>query len=262
MPKPSPAENGAAAGTQALLRGLRVLEQLASSRTPVGVGELAKIVELPKSTVQRLLKTLEVDGWAATSGEPITRWQVGERVYDIFGTAPVRKDIREIAMPHLRVLAAQTRETVHLTVANGQDQNVLIDRVDSPQPVRTFNEIGTAGPLWTTSSGKAWLAALDDEDVERILAEPLVKLTERTVVDKDELLRQIAEIRQRRFAVNFGENRDGVCAVGAAVVQADGLPVAGIAVSIPAYRFGRESIDELGKLVVATADEIAAEYNL
>lgn len=253
----SPATGGGQGGTQTLIRGLRVLEAIADGDQPVGVGELSRQVELPKSTVQRLLRTLQQEGWAETSNEPITRWQMSPRLLAIARRGAPSRSLREVATPHLAALGARTGETIHFTVPDGSNRMVLIERVDSIHAVRTFNPIGASTAYHTSASGKAMMAALTDDEVERILAGHLDKVMPNTVTDSAELLRQVNEARERGYAVNIAENRAHVCAIGAAVIDQDGRPIAGVAISMPDVRFDPELVPEWGSWVRETAAAIS-----
>lgn len=256
-PNLAPAPNAAGqAGTQTLVRGLRVLETLTTQDRPIGVGELARTLDLPKSTVQRLLRTLAQEGWAQTSNDAVTRWQISPRLISLARGDNLSRSLRDVAMPHLTALGASTGETVHFSVLDRDVQLVLIERVDSIHPVRTFNAIGATTALHTSCSGKAVLAMLPPAHVEEILARPLAKVMPNTIVDPQHLTHQILEARDRGYAVNISENRANVCAVGAAVADGSGRPVAAVAVSMPDIRFEPARAPEWGALVRDTARAI------
>jgi IclR family acetate operon transcriptional repressor len=253
---PTPVATGHV-GAQTLIRGLRVLEAIAGRDEPVGVGELSRHVELPKSTVQRLLRTLQQEGWAETSGEPVTRWQVTSRLLAIARRGAPSRGLRELALPHLKALGERSGETIHFTVPDGTDKMVLIERVDSIHPVRTFNPIGASTDYHTSASGKAMLAAMPDDVVKSILERDLEKVMPNSVTDAKQLLHQVLEARERGYAVNISENRANVCAVGAAVIDPAGRPVAAVAISMPDLRFDPVRVPEWGSLVRETAREIS-----
>lgn len=244
-------------GTQTLIRGLRVIESIAAQAEPIGVGALSRELDLPKSTVQRLLRTLQQENWAETSDEPITRWQLSPRLLALARHNAPSQSLRQVALPYLNELAERTGETVHFTVADGDEQLVLIERVDSVHAVRTFNPIGARNPFHASASGKAWLAMLPDNEIETMLARPLEKATPNTIVDPMQLLHQIHEARERGYAVNIAENRSHVCAIGAAVPGMSSRPIAAIAISMPDLRFLPHRVPEWGSLARQTAQSIA-----
>lgn len=254
--EPAPSAPGGQPGTQTLIRGLRVLEALTAQDRPVGVGELSRMLDLPKSTVQRLLRTLDQEGWAQTSDDAVTRWQLSPRLFALARQDTLSASLRDVAMPHLRALGERSGETIHFSVLDRDVQLVLIERVDSVHPVRTFNAIGATTALHTSCSGKAVLAMLPHARVEEILARPLEKVMPNTSVDPQHLMHQVLEARERGYAVNISENRAGVCAVGAAIADDSGRPVAAVAISMPDTRFDAGRVPEWGAWVRATARAI------
>lgn len=260
--KPSGQPKGTAAGpsgTQTLIRGLRIVESIAEQDQPIGVGELSRNLDLPKSTVQRLLRTLKQEGWAKTSDEPITRWQLSPRLLALGRRSAPSRTLRDAALPHLKALANRTSETIHFSVPDSDVRMVLIERVDSAHPVRTFNPIGAGSSFHTSASGKAWLSMLPDAEIEAILARPLEKTMPNSIVDPQQLLHQIFEARERGFAVNISENRAHVCAVGAAVPGSSGRPEAAVSISMPDIRFEPARVPEWGGWARETARSIGNE---
>ncbi|MFE5702291.1 IclR family transcriptional regulator [Rhodococcus koreensis] len=245
-------------GTQTLIRGLRVLDAIADQSAPIGVAELSRQLELPKSTVFRLLRTLEQEGWAETSADPVTRWQLSPHMWGIARRHEPLSGIRDIALPHLNALGEKTAETIHFSVPDRNVQLILIERIDSVQAVRTFNPIGASTPFHASASGKAVLAMLPDDEMTAILSRPLDKPTANTSVDPRYLRHQILEVRERGYAVNISENREHVCAIAAAVTDNASRPVAAVAISMPDIRFVPDQVPEWGSWVCETARAISS----
>lgn len=238
-----------------VVRSLEVLEAVAR-RQPIGVGELSRALELPKSTVQRILVTLGGAGWLAGAGDPV-RWSVTDRVLAVARSVTREVDLREAALGSMRELGDATAETIHLSVP-AETGIVLIERIDSTQPVRVFNELGAWSPMHTTASGRVVLAFLPPERLDKLLERGLERLTEHTIVDPDELRAELRRVAELGYAVNVGQNRVGVCAVSAPIFDASGAPVASISISMPDTRFDPGRVGEWAKLVMRTADDIGA----
>ena len=239
-------------------RSLRAIEAIAELQ-PIGVGELARKLDVPKSTMQRTLQTLASAGWIKDDGGAYKRWKLTSRALKVGRQASAdESDLRTVAFEHMQALRDATNETITLQVRDGQDRMVQIERVDSFHAVRTFWKLGASSPITATSGGFAVLAALPDHEVEAILKRPVERLTPKTITDVEEIRREIAAVRERGFAVNIGQNREGVCAIGAAIVDSSGEPVGGIGISIPESRFDPRRINELGALVRSTASTISS----
>ncbi|HEY3688539.1 MAG TPA: IclR family transcriptional regulator [Streptosporangiaceae bacterium] len=245
---------------QSVLRSLEVLEAVAEHQ-PVGVAELARKLGLPTSTVQRILGTLAQAGWLRPSDDELTRWTMTGKAL-IIGRKAVREvGLKEAAAEPMAALRDATQETIHLSVVDGTERMILIDRVDCDQPVRTYNKLGGTSPMHATASGRSVLAAMPDADVEKVIARGLTRLTETTITDPKRLRHDIKEIRENGYAVNISENRANVCAIGAAVRDTTGRPVAGISISMPDIRFDHRQVPQWGAQVAKTAAEIGAELD-
>ncbi|MGW1076275.1 IclR family transcriptional regulator [Streptomyces sp. NPDC002537] len=235
---------------------LRVLEEVAA-RQPIGVAELARVLGLPKSSVQRTLVTLHTAGWIRPTGETVTRWAVTTKALSVGRSATGELGLRDVALPVLEELRRRTDETVHLTVPEG-GKVVLIERLETSQPVRIVLPLGQNLPLHASSNGKALLAASPPETVERYLSEGLPRYTDSTITDPERLRAELTVVRARGYATNGGEWRADVSAVAAAVVAGSGPPVAGISVNVPTSRMTDASRAAFGALVAEAAKSLGA----
>lgn len=242
---------------QGIERGIRVLEAVAEHQ-PVGVGELSRTLQLPKSTVQRTLQALASAGWIRSDGNEYTRWKLTSRALAVGRRGADSGDLRTVSLEPMRELRDLTNETVTLQVRDGAERLVQIERMDSHQAVRTFVKVGSTFQLPHTSGGLAIMAKLPDDEIDRLLSSPIEQLTPQTDTDPGSLRKKIDVIRDRGYAVNINQNRIGVCAVGAAIVGGDGSPVAGIGISMPETRFDEQRVPWWGKQVTETAANVSA----
>ncbi|MFG2072367.1 IclR family transcriptional regulator [Nonomuraea maritima] len=228
---------------QNVVTALRVLEEV-SARQPVGVGELARELGLPKSTVQRSLRTLHDAGWIRPAGGEVTRWQVTSKLLQVARRTEL--GLRDAAVPVMEELRQQTGETVHLMVPEGEAV-VLIERLETDKPLRIVLPLGIRLPLHASANGKAVLAHLD-----RPLDE-LPAYTGTTIVDGEALRAELAAVRARGYADNRGEWRPDIAAVASAILGADGSPIASISISTPASRMLDDLRAAYGALVTRAA---------
>ncbi|MGH4034034.1 IclR family transcriptional regulator [Actinomycetota bacterium Odt1-20B] len=241
---------------QSVLNALRVLEEV-SARQPIGVADLARTLDLPKSSAQRALRTLHTAGWIRPAGGEVTRWVLTTKALQVGRRATGELGLRDVAVPLMEELRRRTDETVHLTVPNG-DKVVLIERLETSKPVRIILALGTLLPLHASANGKAVLAASPPEVRERHLAHGLEEFTDATVTDRKRLLDELTLIRERGYATNSGEWRTDVSAVAAPVLDASGLPIASISVNMPTSRMTAEASAAHGALVSETARQVGA----
>ncbi|WP_445162983.1 IclR family transcriptional regulator [Mycobacterium sp. Dal123C01] len=241
---------------QNVLNTLHVLEEVAS-RQPIGVGELARALDMPKSSVQRALVTLNTAGWIRPAPGEVTRWMMTKKALTVGGRSSGDLDLRGAAVPIMEKLRRRTEETVHLTVPDG-GKMVLIERLETDKPVRTSMALGHALPMHASGNGKAVLAHSSPEVVAQLVPDELPRYTDTTITDRDELCAQLAAIRERGFAVNRGEWRSDVGCVAAAIMGADEKPIASLSVNLPMSRLTEESEAAFGAAVREAANNLSA----
>jgi IclR family acetate operon transcriptional repressor len=242
---------------QSVLNALRVLEEVAA-RQPIGVADLARALDIPKSSTQRALITLQTAGWIRQVGGGSTDWVVTAKARHVGRHASGELSLRDVAVPAMEELRRRTDETIHLTVPENLDHMVLIERLETSKPVRIFMQLGMNLPLHASANGKAVLAASPESAVEEYIAAGLPRFTGTTIDDPDRLRAELGTIRTRGYAANSGEWRSDVSAVAAAVIGDAGLPVASISVNMPTSRMTAELAAEYGVLVRATAAQVSA----
>jgi IclR family acetate operon transcriptional repressor len=240
---------------QNVVNALRVLEEVAV-RQPAGVGELSRAVGLPKSTVQRALRTLDTAGWIRPAGGEVTRWVLTAKALHVGRHASGELSLRDAAVPVMEDLRRRTGETIHLAVPEG-DSVVLIERLETSKVLRIILPLGKALPVHASANGKAILAHSAPEVIERHLGTGLARHTGTTITDPGKLRGELELIRERGYATNDGEWRDDIAAVGAPVLGRDGRPLASISVSLPSMRMSEELYPEYGRLVIEAAATLA-----
>ncbi|WP_072805984.1 IclR family transcriptional regulator [Rhodococcoides yunnanense] len=245
---------------RSLIRGLEVLE-IISEHQPIGVSELTRMLKVPKSTVQRTLMSLAQAGWLQLAGSERTRWELTHHAWVIGQRAGKTASLREIALPVMRVLGESTAEAIHLGVPDGTQNVVTLERVDSTQAVRVYNPLGATFPFYSCSSGKAILAYWPESKVDEVLSRPMHKLTDRTTVDAAVLRAELLQVRERGYALNTAENRPGVCAIGAPILDRDGYAVAALCISIPQDRYDWRHVPQWGEELTASAAVIGRELS-
>ena len=235
---------------------LRVLEAVADHQ-PAGVGQLSRALGLPKSSVQRSLRTLGAAGWIQPAPGGVTRWVLTARARHVGRLAGEETGIREAAIAAMEKLRGETGETVHLMVPEG-DHVVLIERLQTSNPVRIVLPLGSSAPLHGSSNGKAILARLRPGTAQAALGGRLPRYTDTTIVQWERLETELTEIRRRGYATNNGEWRADIAAVAAAILRYDGEPVASLSVSTPIGRMPPAVAGRYGVLVAEAARQVSA----
>ncbi|MGH2933123.1 MAG: IclR family transcriptional regulator [Gaiellaceae bacterium] len=252
-----PASDLAAAGPrarsiQSVDRAAALLKAIADSSHPPTVIELAAACDLNRSTAWRLLATLDAHG--LIERDPVSqRYSLGYAFLRIAAGAELDPLVRR-ARPVLEQLARDTGEATNLAVAK-RFNLVYVDQVDPPQ-IMAPNWFGRSVPLHATSTGKAYLAFLTDEERQAVLPRRLERFTATTIADRRSLDDELDRVRRDRWAVCVGELEESLFGASAPVLSEQGRPVAIVSVWGTEHRLPREALPETGRLALAAADEI------
>lgn len=226
---------------------LRALEPHPKGRS---VGEIANEVGLPRSSVHRILKSLEAEHLVIAVSEE-RGFRLGPALMRLASSASAW--LAEIIHPSLVELSAELDETVDLAIRAGATAS-FIDQVAAGHRLQAVSAVGLSFPLHCTANGKALLAELDDVDVATLIGDAMLAMTPMTITALGPLLDELALVRQTGLAHDREEHHLGISALGTMIENPYGLPVA-LSVPVPTTRF-REREDELGRLLLAGRDRI------
>jgi DNA-binding IclR family transcriptional regulator len=211
------------------------LLQLIGERRVLRVAEAADELGVARSTAHRLLGALRHRGFVMQD-KPNGPYRAGRALNEAGLAAIGRIDIRRVARPVLEELRESTRETASLLLLEGNDVR-FVDCVEGPQAVRVGSRTGIVTPAHCTSGGKAILATLSPTELaRRYPGKELEARTPNSVNTWARLEAELATVRAAGFAVNMEEGESGVSAVGIAIPDLVGAPLAAIAVAVPASR--------------------------
>ena len=241
---------------QSVQRAIAILRCFTKEEGELGVIHLSKQLGLHKSTVSRLLATLEQEGFVEKNPET-EKYRLGLQLVTLAGIALEQIDLREVAAPYLSQLAELTRETVNIVVLSG-NECMNIDGAASPRPIRYVGRIGRRTPCHCTAAGKVLLAYLPPETRQHILSAPLVRFTEKTIVDFDTLTQELTKIHQQGYAITHEEHQEDLSAVAAPIFDHTEQVIAAVTVSGPTYRIGPGEIEALVEAVLDIAHQISA----
>lgn len=242
-------------GVQSIQRAFALLRAL--SIGPAGITDLAERAELPKSTVARLLSALEEEG-AVEQVEAGGEYRLGPGLIDLAGASAPGRNLIATARPHLLELMEQTGETSGIATLEG-DAVLYLDHVESEEEVQVRSWTGDTAPVNLVPSGIVLLAGQDDEEIDRLLAMPLVSATPNSVTDTTVIRSRIDELRRIGYIWGYAEFDESINSVAAPVRDRNGQIIAAIHVHGPAYRFPESSQSaDIGKLVRETGERLSA----
>jgi IclR family transcriptional regulator, acetate operon repressor len=243
-------------GTQAVQRAVKLLKACGQAGPGRRLVDLARAVDLNKTTAFRLLTALESAGLVErTPGGDA--YQIGAEVARLASQALGSRALLAAGRPALQALAAATRETITLEVLVDDDV-LIVDEVVGSHVIAAMPSLGTRWPAHATSTGKVLLAGLSDLELQRRTRARLAAFTPRTIVTPAALRREILRVRERGHATAVEELEPGFVAVGAPVRAADGTVIAAVSVGGPRSRFGPAVAARIARDLPATADGISA----
>lgn len=207
---------------------------VAGQDTGVTYSEIVAALELPKSSVHRVLKSLT--GLGYLNFNPETKRYFGSLRLAALGAEVMSHfHLREHVRPYLLKLHRETDHTTNLAVLD-RTVGVFIDKIESKDfGIKLFSEIGKTFPLHCTSLGKALLAFSSEDAVVRLLESPLKALTEKTITEPEVLKRELALIREQGYAIDNEEITRGIMCVASPVFGFNGEVACAISITFPAY---------------------------
>jgi len=244
---------------QTVARALSVLRAFSRERPTMSVAELTRCLDLPRTIVLRLLNTLEDAGYVERVADT-SHYRIGLAALKLGALYLADNPLIVQAADVLDDLARQTGYTAYLGALDRGDGVILALR-EGQQPVRFVWAIGDRLPATTTAFGKAMLMHMDGQQVDTILGDDtddrLTGLTEQSIKTRIELGRQLERAQEQGWIIAQDESYPGVSAVGAAIVNAGGFPVAGVSVSFLTYPSNPRLVEQFGRLTVDAAHTLS-----
>ncbi len=218
---------------QVISRAAKILRTLKEHPKGLSLSQISKEVGLARSTVQRIVTSLEMERFVVAASA-----NGGFRLGPELGilAAAVQNDFREEIRPFLIQLSHQVNETVDLSVLNN-GKMLFVDQIVAPHPLQVTSQPGVSFPLHCTANGKAILASLPIAELEKLVPEEdLQQYTNRTISSRDELLKELEVVRKEGVSFAREEHIHGICAVAAAIRDEMGN-LSAVSIPIPSIRF-------------------------
>ncbi|HEX7100113.1 MAG TPA: IclR family transcriptional regulator [Acidimicrobiia bacterium] len=239
---------------QSVVRAFRLLEALMAG--DLGITELAERTDLPKSTVARLVRTLEGIR-AVERADEDGRYRIGSEIVKLAGVASPTANLVSIVRPYLRQLAEMTGEDAGLSVPDGHRVH-YIDQVSSENDIQVRDWTGERVAMHAVPSGQVILAHWPEDRLDRFLERPLNAYTDATITDPEELRKRLRRVHEDRYVWAYEEYTEGLSSVATALHDSRGKLVGAIHIHGPSYRFPAPgTADEIGEKLVETAEKLS-----
>lgn len=233
-------------GIQVISRAASILRAIKEQNTGMSLGQIAEKIDLPRSTVQRIVSALENERLLISSSTA-GGIRLGPELLSL-GVA-TRYNIVERCRPHLEGLMQRTGETVDLSVMRGRKM-IFLDQVQGTARLRTISSIGEEFPVTSTANGRACLAKLNMDIAEKLAKEEWQEFG----IENNwlELKKQLNEIKKYDIAFDLNDHTSGISAVGFAFIDSF-QELHAISVPIPSSRYAEKSSDVIVALKEARA---------
>lgn len=214
----------------AVERALAMLEAVAQEPEGLSNAEISRKLQIPKSSASYILRTLEKQAYL--NRHPDTgKYRVGLKILSLSRGALSGIDVREVALPIMRHLMEKTSLTCHLAILDGPEA-VYIEKVEPQGFIRMDTWVGRRMRVHATSVGKALVAHIPQEKLEKIIADrPMEKRTAKTITTLPRLLKELEKVRTQGYAVDDEENNIGARCLGAPVFNQSGAIEASLGLS-------------------------------
>ncbi|SFR00897.1 IclR family transcriptional regulator [Desulfoscipio geothermicus] len=244
---------------RAVKRAFEILEVLCKEKEPQSLASLHKTLGLSKTTLARILNTLEKGGYVERDSS-LQKYALGMKFLHYSYAVSERLTVKQVAAPILRRIRDSCMETVYIYFLHN-NQRICIDCLQGKSAVRVMVYLGQESPLYAGASGKAILAYFSKEELEKYFNEVELKpLTPNTIINRDLLEQDLKLIRQRGYATSIGEKVSGVISVSAPIWDKDGKVTSTLSIAAPMDR--QSEIENFIQLVKEGAAEISSYHKV
>jgi DNA-binding IclR family transcriptional regulator len=224
----------------------------------MSLSAIARNVGLAKSSTHRLLQTLLLNGYVKQDIHNNDNYFPSLKLLTLSSNLMRYADLNAVARPHLQFLAKITDETVHLVLLD-QNRAVYVEKVESPNPIRMYSQIGSRAPLHCTGVGKAILAFLPEERWDAELSDGLARYTDNTLTDPDQLRENLQQIRVQGYAIDNEEHEKYVRCIAVPLFAHTGQVVGAVSIAAVSYRVDLPTLESWQPMLSDRARQLNAE---
>jgi DNA-binding IclR family transcriptional regulator len=244
---------------RAVERALDILLCFTREEPTRSLTQIAESVHMSKTTVHRLLTTLEIKRFI-TRDKVTGLYRLGFRFIEMAALVLQDVELHRWAYPYLQRLSVEFGETIDLSILEGAHV-IYLEVVESPQRVKLAAAVGQRLPAFFTASGKALLAYLPEEQAKKVISENLAESASHTSISP-EMLADLRVTAERGYAIAEQEYEEAINAVAAPIFDADKHAIASVAIVGPSFRLTKDRLPELGESLRKMTQEIANEVGV
>ncbi|MFR9708116.1 IclR family transcriptional regulator [Paenibacillus sp. MB22_1] len=237
---------------------LDILELMARENKPFSVTEISNTLSITTNSVFRILKELEEKRYIQKK-ETDSTYQLTGKLYYLGSSIANRITLKQVAEPSMRALRDETRETTLLTKPGSFGTTLVLDQLESLEPIKFLSTVGLEYPSHTSALGKAMLAFSPDQLELYLAHHDLQPATSASITDPSKLRDEIAQIRIQGYALDMEESCEGLRCIGVPIINATGQLEGAIGVSGPIFRMSKKTIDRYIQLALQYSQVISEQ---
>ncbi len=239
-----------------LQKTVQVVDTISEFKDGLTFSEILAKLDIPKTTLFRILQTLENENWLLKKND---RYTIGYMIihYGLFGLSS--RDIRRISIPYLKELQAMTSETAHFAVLSGR-KSLILEVIESHKHIRPASPVGTLIDLHCSAHGKIFLAYNISEDLEDFYKNhDLTRHTPNTITNVSLLKEELKLIKKNGYSVDEMEFFEDIRCLAAPVWGKDNEVVGAVGITATTKDFGKHLIPTIAKQVISISQRISRE---
>jgi DNA-binding IclR family transcriptional regulator len=241
-------------------RTMTILELLSDHHDGLSAAEIGRLTDIPQNSVFRIMQTLQSRGYV-TRREDDKRFTLTSRLFELTHPRVGAKSLAIESYDSLCYLRDQTGETAQLLVRAAW-KAVVLEQVAGHHAVKVLGEVAMRVPLYSCAPGKAILAWLPDDELNRFFDEVKMKqYTPTTRATRKLLLADLIESRQRGYTIDRSEGLESIQCAAAPILNSRGYPIAGITIVGPRFRVTEDRFEEIGQACVEAAQQVQRRMN-
>jgi len=244
----------------AVRRAIQVLEILANSSTGVSLADLSRTTKIPKSSLFRILSTLESSSLVFLDRQRET-YALGTQLIDWGNRALDKIDLATVSHPHLVRMALETRESYYVAILD-EEEVIIVDRADTPEIWSMVARLGRRSPVHATASGQVLISEQRPEVVDSIIARhELKRFTPKTITSPDKLKQRLRQVGRQGYVVANAEYKPDLCVIAVPIRDHHGRIAAALMTAMHSDRTRREKarIQEIIRTLKSEAAVISRE---
>jgi IclR family KDG regulon transcriptional repressor len=243
---------------QAVERALKILDLFDEHETELKITDISERMQLHKSTVHSLLKTLQVHGYIDQNPEN-GKYRLGMKLFERGNFVIHGLDVRKVAKRYLVDLSLKTGQTTHLVILDDKE-GVYIDKVEGPMATILYSRIGRRIPVHSSAVGKVLVAFQTEEELRKILdGYHYVAQTPNTITNEREFRKELEKVRQAGYAVDNQENEPGVRCIAVPIRNHKGQVAAAVSISTLVSRVEDQELMEFLEMLKPAAEEMSRQ---